>query len=151
MVEAQRLAQFPLRSLVVSGQPVDGAQVDTGVGLLEPVTEPHGRLGGGGVPGDRVGPRPVPAQQFGQRGGQAHHPVRVSGARQAGQQAGPLSTGPGQRLAGVGQIRQLAARSTGRAVAGRPRRPGAGRGRPGCRAGRVCRASRAAARAPAAW
>ena len=92
----------------------------------------------GGVPGDGVGPRAVAPQQPGEAGGQSDDPGVLAGAGgvvQAGEQAGALGAGPGQRLLPAGQARN---RGRDRAVRG------AG-------AGRVWRAMRASARAAVCW
>ena len=93
----------------------------------------------GGVAGDGLGPRAVAPQQPGQAGGQRDDPGVLAGAGgvvQAGEQAGALGAGPGQRLLPVGQGGN---RGRDRAVAA------------AAVPGRAWRAMRASARAAVCW
>ena len=123
-VDAQGLLQGLGRGRVITRQPPHVPEVAEGVGLAEPVTEMPCGLDRGCVAGDGVGPGAVVPQEPGEAGGQGDDPGVLAGAGgvvQAGEQAGPLGAGPGQRLLPVGQ-----AGNRGRDRAVRGGRGGAG-------------------------
>ena len=103
-VDAQGLLQGSGRGLEVISLLVSrlhDPKVGEGSGLAEPVTEIPRGLDRGCVPGDGVGPGPVVPQEPGKSGGEGGNPGVLAGPGgvvEAGEQAGALGAGPGQRL-----------------------------------------------------